>query len=61
MSTYQELSHQLEVTMNKLQSGELSLDETIDAYNEGIAIIKKMEKQLLLAENKIKKIKDSLQ
>ncbi len=61
MSTYQELADQLTIIMDKLQSGELTLDETIEVYNDAAEIIKKMEKQLLAAENKIKKIKDSLQ
>lgn len=60
MSTYNELSTQLENIMSDLQTGNLDLDDAIEKYKHGIKIIKQLEGQLKNAENKITKIKDSL-
>lgn len=59
MSKYQELSDQLEKIMSELQDGQLDLDQAIEKYEEGIKIIKQLEKQLKTAENKIIKIKEN--
>ncbi|MHB1865092.1 MAG: exodeoxyribonuclease VII small subunit [Candidatus Saccharimonadales bacterium] len=53
---YRKLNKQLEVIIDKLQSDELDVDQTIDEYQKGVVIIEQLEKYLQAAQNKITKI-----
>ena len=59
MSSYQELTDNLNEILSELQSGELPLDKAITQYEEGMKLIKDMQTQLKTAENKITKIKST--
>jgi len=50
------MSDQLEAILAKLESGELDVDQAIEQYQKGIELVKKLEKHLKLAENKITKV-----
>lgn len=52
---------QLDEIMQRLQSGELGLDETIKEYELAAKLVKEMEQYLKTAENKIKKIKSNFE
>lgn len=53
---YQTLQTELDEILASLQSGELSIDQAIAAYERGQAIVAELEKYLKQAENKIKKL-----
>ncbi len=57
--TYQQLQTELDEVMNWFNdaSQELDVDEAIKRYQQGTELIKQLEKQLKLAENKITKVK----
>ncbi len=50
----------LEEVVNSLESGELSLDESIKKYEEGIKLYKSCKDLLASAEKKIAVLTDSL-
>ena len=50
------MSDQLEAILAKLESGDLDVDKAIEQYQQGIELVKQLEKQLKLAENKITKV-----
>lgn len=58
---YKSLSTELDEILTKLQSGELSIDDALPAYERGVAIVKLLEKQLLEAENKVTELQAKLQ
>lgn len=58
---YKTLSAELDEILQKLQSGELSIDDALPAYERGVALIKQLEKQLSTAENKITELQAKLQ
>ncbi|PZC40624.1 MAG: Exonuclease VII small subunit [Chloroflexi bacterium] len=51
---------QLEEVTIKLQSGSLTLQESIDLYESGIKIAKDLEKQLSVAESNIDTLRNQL-
>ena len=53
---YQTLQLELDEVLSSLQSGELSIDQAIAAYERGQIIVAELEKYLKQAENKIKKL-----
>lgn len=55
-TNYRKLNDQLEVIIEKLQSDDLDVDETIKEYQKGIEIVDELEKYLDTARNKITKI-----
>jgi exodeoxyribonuclease VII small subunit len=57
MSDYRTMSDQLELILAKLESGELDVDQAIEQYQKGMELVKQLEKQLKLAENKVQKVK----
>ncbi len=59
MKTYKQLSKELDLIMQELQSGEVAIDASIDKYKQASVLIKKMEEQLAKAKVEIKKIEDS--
>lgn len=52
---YTKLNQELDKLITDLQSGELSIDEALKAYERGQAIIKELQAYLKTAENKVKK------
>ena len=53
---FEEALQELENIINKLESGEVPLDETIDLYDRGSELRKYCEQKLLSAEEKIQRI-----
>ncbi len=60
MSTYKEMSEQLDMIVAELQDGNTDVDEALKKYEEASKLIGDMEKYLKTAENKIQKIKVNL-
>ena len=58
--SYEIMYAELESIIQSLQSGELSLDESIKQYERSRELITKLEKHLETAQNKITKIKNNL-
>ena len=58
---YKTLNEELELILDKLQGGELSIDEAMPAYERGVELVKQLEKQLTTAENKIVELQAKLQ
>ena len=49
----------LEQIVSKLEDGDISLEECVKSYEEGIGLVKECQKQLSAAELKVKKLLDS--
>lgn len=58
---YQELSSELDSVLVRLQSDDLAIDEAFKLYERGLEITKRLETYLKQAENKITKIRASLE
>lgn len=56
--TFEKAIKELEEITNKLESGELSLDESMKLYEKGVKLSDKCAKQLNDAELKIKQLSD---
>lgn len=54
--TYQALSSELDDILAALQQPNVQVDEAVKLYERGLAIVKELESQLKLAENKIEKL-----
>lgn len=54
--TFEEALDKLESIVNRLESGEISLDESIAAFEEGQKLVQFCLKKLEEAENKVKKL-----
>jgi exodeoxyribonuclease VII small subunit len=57
MSDYRTMSDELEKILAELETGDLDVDAAITKYQKGMDLVKQLEKQLKLAENKITKVK----
>lgn len=57
MSSYKDLSQQLDDVLARLQQPNIEVDEAVKLYEQGLKLIGQCEAQLKLAENKIEKIK----
>ena len=57
MTDYRTTSNELEKILAELESGDLDVDQAIKQYQKGMDLVKELEKQLKLAENKITKVK----
>ncbi len=57
MTDYRTTSNELEKILAELESGDLDVDRAIKHYQKGMDLVKDLEKQLKLAENKITKVK----
>jgi exodeoxyribonuclease VII small subunit len=53
---YKALHQELDDLLEDLQSGELSIEEALQAYERGQVIINQLQKYLKQAENKVRKI-----
>lgn len=51
---------QLEKIVNEIESGKLSLEESLKKFENGIQLYKVLKKELSSAEKKIKKLTDDL-
>ena len=49
----------LEQIIAKLEDGDISLEESVKSFEEGIGLVKECQKQLSVAELKVKKLLDS--
>lgn len=58
---YKTLSDELDQILGQLQSGELTIDEALPAYEKGVKLVKQLEKQLETAENKVTELQAKLQ
>ncbi len=59
-NSFEKALNRLEEIVNKLESGELSLDESLKIFQEGIELSRFCTKKLQEAETKVKKLaKDS--
>ena len=56
MSDYRTMSDQLEAILGQLEAGDLDVDAAITQYQKGMELVKQLEKQLKVAENKITKV-----
>lgn len=57
MTDYRKLSSQLDEILADLEAGDLDVDQAIAKYQTGMDLVKQLEKQLKVAENKIVKVK----
>ena len=58
---YQALNEELEAILEKLQSGELSIDEAMPAYERGLMLVKELENYLKTAQNRVTELQAKLQ
>ena len=49
----------LEKIIEKLEDGDISLEDSVKSFEEGIGLVKECQKQLSQAELKVKKLLDS--
>ncbi len=56
---YKKLNDELDNILDKLQSSDLDIDESISLYEQGIKLIEKLQAHLKVAENKVIKVKKS--
>ena len=49
----------LEKIIEKLEGGEISLEDSVKSFEEGIGLVKECQKQLSQAELKVKKLLDN--
>ncbi len=56
---YEELVAKLEASVERLESGGLTLDEAIAAYEEGTALAAQCQRLLDTAEQRIRELQDS--
>ena len=49
----------LEKIIERLENGDISLEESVKSFEEGIGLVKECQKQLSQAELKVKKLLDN--
>ena len=49
----------LEKIIEKLEDGDISLEDSVKSFEEGIGLVKECQKQLYQAELKVKKLLDN--
>ena len=49
----------LEQIVAKLEDGDISLEESVKSFEEGVGLVKECQKQLSAAELKVKKLLDN--
>ena len=60
-NTYEKDYKKLEEIVKKLESGDISLDESVKLYEEGVALYKSLEKTLKEYEGKINVMSENLE
>ena len=58
---YRKLNDELDAILERLQSGELSIDEAMPAYERGMQLVKELEAYLQQADNRITELQAKLQ
>lgn len=58
---YQALNDELEAIITKLQSGDVTIDEAMPAYERGVIIVGQLEKYLTSAKNSVTALQAKLQ
>ena len=58
---YRKLNDELDEILERLQGGELSIDEAVPAYERGMQLVKELEAYLQSAENRITEVQAKLQ
>jgi exodeoxyribonuclease VII small subunit len=58
---YRKLNDELDTILERLQSGELGIDEAMPAYERGMQLVKELETYLQSAENRITELQAKLQ
>ena len=58
---YRKLNDELDAILERLQSGELSIDEAMPAYERGMQLVKELEAYLQKADNRITELQAKLQ
>lgn len=53
---FEEILEKVDATINKLQSGELELDKSIDEFKEGLDLISQAQKKLNEAKLKVQEV-----
>lgn len=59
VETYEESYQKLEDIIESMENGDLTLDESIKNYEEGVKILNKLYKKLNAVEGKIKIVKEN--
>jgi exodeoxyribonuclease VII small subunit len=54
--TFEDAFHELDTTVERLERGDLSLDESIRLYERGMKLAEQLEKQLEEAELRVRKL-----
>ena len=57
-TNYESMISELNEIVNRLENGELSLEESMKSYENGIKIVNKLYKKLNTLEGKIKVVED---
>lgn len=57
---YRKLSEELDTILDRLQTADLDIDDAVKSYERGMNLVKQLEEYLKTAENKVTKIKTSL-
>ena len=60
-NTYEKDYKKLEEIVKKLESGDISLDESVKLYEEGVTLYKSLEKTLKEYESKINVVSENLE
>lgn len=55
--SYSQLQVELDEVMGKLESGELTIDEALECYEQGLKLVTELEAALTKAENRIIELK----
>ena len=56
---FEESLQKLEKIIEKLEDGDISLEESVKSFEQGIGLVKECQKQLSQAELKVKKLLDN--
>jgi exodeoxyribonuclease VII small subunit len=57
--SYRTLQERLDNAISLLESGNIGVDEAVDAYEDALKIIKQLENHLQTAENKVHELSKS--
>jgi exodeoxyribonuclease VII small subunit len=58
-ANFEESLQKLEKIIEKLEDGDISLEESVKSFEKGIGLVKECQKQLSQAELKVKKLLDN--
>ena len=58
-ANFEESLQKLEKIIEKLEDGDISLEESVKSFEQGIGLVKECQKQLSQAELKVKKLLDN--